>query len=75
MALDQALGVLRQQGGLAPFQRLGGRVLIALDGTEYFCSQKLGCPQCLTRRRANGPGPFSSNFLVANGHSMSKLAL
>jgi hypothetical protein len=29
-------------------------VLIALDGTEYFCSQKLGCPQCLTRRRSNG---------------------
>jgi len=53
-AFDQALGVLRQHGGLALFQRLGGRVLIALDGTEYFCSQKLGCPQCLTRRRANG---------------------
>jgi hypothetical protein len=28
--------------------------LIALDGTEYFCSQKLGCPQCLTRQRGKG---------------------
>jgi len=27
------------------------------------------------RRHACDPGPFSSNFLVANGHSMSKLAL
>src|SRR3712207_7446205 len=45
---------LRRHGGLRAFQRLGGRVLIALDGTEYFCSQKLGCPQCLTRRRVNG---------------------
>jgi hypothetical protein len=25
-----------------------------LDGTEFFCSQKLGCPHCLTRKRANG---------------------
>src|SRR5450631_21637 len=36
------------------FGRLGGRTLIAWDGTEYFCSQKLGCPHCLTRQRANG---------------------
>ncbi len=53
-ALDEVLATLRRHGRLAPFQRLGGRVLIALDGTEYFCSQKLGCPQCLTRQRANG---------------------
>jgi hypothetical protein len=33
--------MLRRHGGLRAFQRLGGRVLIALDGTEYFCSQKL----------------------------------
>jgi len=75
-AFDQALGVLRQQGGLAPFQRLGGRVLIALDGTEYFCSQKLGCPQCLTRRRANGKTEsyhaMLAATLVAPGHAMSR---
>src|SRR3978361_425653 len=34
-AFDQALDALYQRGGLAPFQRLGDRVLIALDGTEY----------------------------------------
>ncbi len=49
---DQVLDELRQRGGLAPFQRLGARVLVALDGTEYFCSQKIGCPGCLTRHRA-----------------------
>jgi hypothetical protein len=26
--------------------RLGGRTLVAWDGTEFFCSQKLGCPRC-----------------------------
>jgi hypothetical protein len=25
-----------------------------LDGAEFFCSQKLGCRHCLTRKRANG---------------------
>ncbi len=74
-AFDQAVGVLRQHGGLAPFQRLGGRVLIALDGTEYFCSQKLGCPQCLTRRRANGQvescHAMLAATLVAPGHAMT----
>ena len=36
------------------FGRFGGRTLIALDGTEYFCSQKIACPHCQTRKRSNG---------------------
>jgi hypothetical protein len=71
---DQALDGLRRRGGLQAFQRLGGRVLIALDGTEYFCSQKLGCPQCLTRRRSNGQVESDHAMLaatvVAPGHAM-----
>lgn len=51
---DAAIDMLRQRGGLEAFGRLGGRTLVALDGTEYFCSQKLGCAHCLTRKRANG---------------------
>ena len=74
-AFDDVLGALRQHGGLAPFQRLGGRMLIALDGTEYFCSQKLGCPQCLTRKRANGKVESYHAMLaatvVAPGHAMA----
>ena len=41
---DASIDMLRQRGGLKEYERLGGRTLIALDGTEYFCSQKLGCP-------------------------------
>ena len=74
-AFDGALGALRRHGGLAPFQRLGGRVLVALDGTEYFCSQKLGCPQCLTRQRGNGKTEnyhaMLAGTLVAPGHAMA----
>ncbi len=36
------------------FGRLDGRTLIVLDGTEYFCSQKIGCPHCQTRKRSSG---------------------
>jgi len=55
------------------FGRLGGRTLIAWDGTEYFCSQKLGCPNCLTRKRANGKTESYHTLLsatvVAPGHA------
>ena len=32
---------LETGGGLRPFRRLDGHLLVALDGTEYFCSRKL----------------------------------
>ena len=57
----------------AAFGRLGERTLIAWDGTEYFCSQKLGCPHCLRRKRANGTIESYHTMLaataVAPGHS------
>jgi hypothetical protein len=57
----------------AAFGRLDGRTLIAWDGTEYFCSQKLGCPHCLTRKRANGRVESYHTLLaataVAPGHA------
>ena len=54
---DQFRGVvdrLKEHGGLEGFKRLDDRVLIALDGTEYFCSQKLSCRNCSHRKRRNG---------------------
>jgi hypothetical protein len=55
------------------FGRLGGRALIALDGTEYFCSQKIACPHCQTRKRSNGKVESYHSMLcatvVAPGHS------
>lgn len=69
----RALDVLEQRGGLRFFRRLGGHVLIALDGTEYFTSQKIGCRNCQTRRRANGKveqyHAMLSAALVAPGHN------
>ena len=40
-SFDQVVAALREKSGMKEFQRLGGRALIALDGTEYFCSPRL----------------------------------
>ena len=65
--------VLAAAPARAAFGRLGDRTLIAWDGTEYFCSQKIGCPHCLTRKRANGMVESYHTMLaatvVAPGHS------
>jgi hypothetical protein len=60
-------------GPLTRFQCLGGRLLVALDGTEYFCSRKIKCPQCSTRRRSDGEvecfHACLGASLVAPGHT------
>jgi len=62
---EHALEQMRQNGGMKDFERLGGRVLIALDGSEYFCSEKRGCPRCLTRKRSNGKTESYHTLLAA----------
>jgi len=59
-------------GGLDVFRRLGGHALIALDGTQYHCSQKIHCPRCSTRLRGKGETEYYHAMLaatlVAPGH-------
>ena len=59
-------------GVLAPFRRLGERVLVALDGTEHFCSRNIHCQRCSTRKRSDGGTEYFHAFLgatiVAPGH-------
>ncbi len=63
-------------GGLDDFRRLGGHVLIALDGTQYHCSKTIHCPSCSTRRTGKAGKDESEYFhtmlgatLVAPGHN------
>lgn len=56
---------LDQAGGLKPFQVLGGRLLVALDGSECFCSTKISCPNCLQRKKSNGEIEYYHSFLNA----------
>ena len=66
------LKAIETPGVLAPFQRLGGRILIALDGTEHHCSRKVHCARCSTRQRSDGGTEYFHAFLgasiVAPGH-------
>ena len=60
-------------GGLTRLRRLDGRMLIALDGSEHFCSRKINCPHCSTRKRSDGETEYFHSFvgatLVAPGHT------
>ena len=58
-------GDLDAHGALAPMRRLDGRVLVALDGTEFFRSRKLHCPNCSTRKRNDGATEYFHQMLAA----------
>src|SRR5215475_12414186 len=45
---------LEQQRWLEPFRVLDHPLLVSLDGTQYFSSPALHCPNCLTRQLSNG---------------------
>jgi hypothetical protein len=39
---------------------------IALDGTEHFCSRRIHCPRCSTRKRSDGGTEYFHAFLGAS---------
>jgi hypothetical protein len=51
---EQALQMLESGGQLNSFRTLAENVLIAMDGTEYFSSSQIHCPQCSTRKLKSG---------------------
>jgi hypothetical protein len=51
---EQVYRALRQAGHLQPYHCLGRHLLVTLDGTQYFSSQKIECHQCSTRTHKNG---------------------
>ena len=69
----QAVGQLgRIDSGPDGFRRIGGRVLIALDGTKYYCSRSIRCPHCPTRLCGESETEYHHAMLaatlVAPGH-------
>ena len=68
-AINPAFGILfqRLQRGnqLGAFRFLKDYYLIALDGSQYFCSEKIHCPSCLTFKGAKGPLRYSHQILQA----------
>jgi hypothetical protein len=54
MAFQKVYQWLNEKGVLKKFLYLDKEILIALDGTEYFSSKKINCPQCNYRNHRNG---------------------
>ncbi len=58
---EEILQVLDEQGQLAGFRSVSDTLLVAMDGTEYFSSTHICCPQCSTRiLRSGGTQYFHS---------------
>ncbi len=68
---------LETGGGLRPFRRLDGHLLVALDGTEYFCLAKISCSTCSRRKRGDEAVEYHHNMVtaarVAPGHARAIL--
>lgn len=51
---DEVLGRLAESGILKEFRSIGNDLLVTLDGTEYYRSEHLHCPQCHVTHHSNG---------------------
>jgi hypothetical protein len=64
---------LEQHRMLAHFRVLGDQLCVALDGTNYFSSQAIHCPNCLRRQLSNGQTlyyhPAITPVIVCPGHA------
>jgi hypothetical protein len=64
--LYKALFAQLQRGkGLEGFAYLDGHYLLSLDGTGYFSSQKVHCPQCAEKHHRNGTTTYYHQMLGA----------
>jgi hypothetical protein len=61
----QSASQLQRGKILEDFVFLEGCYLVALDGVEYFCSQKVHCDHCMTRHHQNGDVSYYHQMLGA----------
>ncbi len=46
------------------YRCIGGDLLVAMDGTQYFSSTKIHCPQCSVTEHANGSITYSHSVVT-----------
>ena len=56
---------LDARGALEPMRRLDDRLLVALDGTEFFRSRNIHCDNCSTRKRGDGGTEYFHQMVAA----------
>lgn len=64
-AFETIHGALQRGKALEDFTGLGGRYILAIDGTGTFCSTTVSCPHCLVRRRAGGTTEYAHQAVAA----------
>jgi len=57
-------GYLQQQGVVERFRGFGNTLLVALDGTGYFRSESIHCPQCSVARHADGRVVYTHSVVM-----------
>ena len=55
---------LQDTGYLKPFASISNSLLIAMDGVEYFSSQKIHCEKCSTQTLKNGHTHYSHKAIT-----------
>ncbi len=51
---DAVMEKLIENGRLEEFRSIGNDLLVTLDGTEYYRSDRINCPQCHVTHHSNG---------------------
>ena len=60
----QVFQTLEATGALEGYRSFGRQLLIALDGTQYFSSKHIHCPQCSQRQLSNGQTQYFHSVLT-----------
>ncbi len=58
------LEALQREGHLQAYRSINGDLLVAMDGTQYFTSSQIHCPQCSVTQHANGTVTYSHHVLT-----------
>ena len=57
-AFDRILDRLHQTGALAQFRSINNDLLVTVDGTLYYDSENVHCPQCHVIHKSNGADSY-----------------
>ena len=55
---------LQSGGHLEAYRSFNGDLLVAMDGTQYFSSEKIHCPRCSTKHHRNGTVTYSHSVVT-----------
>jgi hypothetical protein len=59
------IGRLKKAGVLKEYEYWREHVIVSMDGVEHFCSAKVHCPQCTTRKLSDGTMSYHDAGLAA----------